>query len=870
MSTLTTSTEGPHRTAHYNPCVPPEDAVARYSSLLERNAGTCLTRLQRAKAYVQLGNYAAACKDLDEWIQQNTQSTKGNSLNSEAADAMTDALFYRGVCLARLSHVEAALEDFREVLHCEPAWSRAMYEQAACEARLGDFSNAVAHYEAALQLDEVGREKDALLRHRQRRERQLQRMQQQQRRHREQRLQQRRRDEAARATTNATAATTRPASITAQAATLPTRSARMTPLLEDDLAVAADAAGTMEERSARSLRSTRGASHASGSCRLPADAASDNVVGGVTVSAMTTPVVEQLAAAANAANSVNPARALPGPLMLLSHASRHASVGGSNAPDMDDLTGVSSSTVSSEAGSASVAAEDESNATAGTVPRQTNPEHDLDAASALDPTCVLSSCSDLDEEDFAEATAQNRSSNGAGRLDAETGGAANPPPLLTAAYYYQRGLQHRRRGELQAAIEMYTKALELSPTHFKSLFNRAFCYDKLKDYDHAITDYRAAVKLDPKNAFTYYNLGISYDHKGSHSRAVRAFTHAIELDSTRPDFFHNRGFSQRKQLKLEAAINDYAAAIQLDPNHFKSHYNRAYCYSKLNRYAEAVADYSAALRIDSRNANAYHNRGVALEKLGQLHAALDDFTRALQRDPALTFSLNARGLVYDQLQQYDKALADFTRAIELDKRNPAWLHNRGYTYRNMGQLELAIADYTASIKLAPHSYTAYNNRAFAFRKLGRYEEAIEDYTVVLREEPAAAVKALNNRAYCFARLELFDDAIRDYTEVLATDATNAHALYNRGISYEKCAKYNAAIDDFTRVIQLAPEAAASANAYYSRGTSRLQLNQVPQAQADLKQALKLDSIASGLRGRALKAFQAEHPAGRLLHDLGVS
>ncbi|KPI87038.1 hypothetical protein ABL78_3903 [Leptomonas seymouri] len=862
MSTLSISAGRPRRAARYNPCVPPEDAVARYSALLGRNAGTCLTRLQRAKAYVQLGDYASACKDFDEWIQQNTQSTKESSLNGEAAAAMTDALFYRGVCLARLAQVEAALEDFREVLHCEPARSRAMYELAACEARLGDFSNAVTHYEAALQLDEVGKEKELLLRYRLRRECKQQQVEQQQRQRRERRLQRRK----------PAKELPMPSSITSMGSSRLSDFRAMPnppiPLSANTFTTGnfAVSAAATDEMSPRSPISFCGAVNASSSSQLSVDAVSDSVAEAVSLSEYTTPAVEQ---------ESKRAAFRPPPPLFHSSASRHVPISQRHALESDDFTGVSSSTESSPGRSSvetSAGVEEGSNGGGGMRPRWTDVENDMDGVSAVDPACALSSCSEVYDDDFAEVEVRE----GAQNLDASAnanmspGRAANPPPLLTAAYYYQRGLQHRRRGELKAAIDMYTKVLVLSPAHFKSLFNRAFCYDKLNDYDPAIRDYSNAVKLDPENAFTYYNLGISYDHKGRHSRAVQAFTHAIELDNTRPDFYHNRGFSQRKQLRFEAAIDDYTAAIALDSSHFKSYYNRAYCYCTLGRYVEAAADYSAALRIDNRNANAYHNRGVALEKLGKLNEALEDFTRALQRDPTLTFSLNARGLVYDQLQQYDKALEDFTRAIELDKRNPSWLHNRGYTYRNMGQLELAIADYTASIKLAPHSCTAYNNRAFAYRKLGRYEEAIEDYTVVLREEPTAVAKALNNRAYCFARLGLFEDAIRDYTEVLATDAVNAHALYNRGISYEKCANYNAAIDDFTRAIQIAPEATVSSNAYYSRGTSRLQLNQVPQARADLKLALKLDSLASGLRGRALKVFQTDHPAGRLLQELGVA
>ncbi|CBZ28979.1 conserved hypothetical protein [Leishmania mexicana MHOM/GT/2001/U1103] len=827
--------------SHYNPCLPPVDVVARYTDLLKRGSETRLTRLLRAKAYVQLHDYASACADLDDWLQETDPTAHGINAGA-AADRLTEALFYRGVCRARLSQVKDAVADFTEVLQRKPGHRRAHYERAACHARLDDFFNAIADYEAALQLDEVGREKENLRRYRERR-------------HCSEQQQPRR---------------MRSASLRPRLGPLPLGSIAVRPPsnaispLRQQMSTPASEKGQLtdgpvapEHSTPCSQVSTRGAMAGSGR-RTSASEASDSAVAAVSLSACTMPAVGA------------------GATTLTAILGRRNSQGFSDHSH-DNLTSVSSSTESLLDGSVMKVDEmvEEASAirtheiAASCSSRHENSENEHGMLAAVDPTCILSSNNSEGGEwlpdDMLEAETWQQSEGSRAATRTATAGQ----PLLNEHYFYQRGLEHRRRGELEAAVHMYTKALELSPTHFKALFNRAFCEDRLKNYTRAIEDYTAALDLDPRNPFTHYNLGISYDHKGSPARALQAFTRAIELDDRHPDFFHNRGFTQRKQGAYAAAIADYTTAISLDPKHFKSHYNRAYCFSKLGRYEEAVAGYAAALQIVSDNANAYHNRGAALAKLGRLEAAVEDFNSALRLNPKLAFALNARGLVYDQLQQYDKALADFTEAIRLDQRNPAWLHNRGYTYRNMGELELAIADYSASIKLAPHSHTAYTNRAFAFRKLGRYEAAIEDYTKVLCEHPGVQTKVLNNRAYCFARLSLFEDAIRDYTEVLATDPVNAHALYNRGISFEKCGKYNAAVDDFTRAIRLAPEAPSTANSYYSRGTSRLQLHQVPQATEDLKQALKLDLIACGLSGEALHAFQTEHPAWRLLEDLGA-
>jgi hypothetical protein len=49
-----------------------------------------------------------------------------------------------------------------------------------------------------------------------------------------------------------------------------------------------------------------------------------------------------------------------------------------------------------------------------------------------------------------------------------------------ADYYHARGYAARKQGNFKGAVEEYTRALALSPTHFKALFNRGFSYDKVR------------------------------------------------------------------------------------------------------------------------------------------------------------------------------------------------------------------------------------------------------------------------------------------------------------------------------------------------------------------------------------------------------
>ena len=76
---------------------------------------------------------------------------------------------------------------------------------------------------------------------------------------------------------------------------------------------------------------------------------------------------------------------------------------------------------------------------------------------------------------------------------------------LRADSHHAEGFACRKRGDYEAAIQAYTRAIELDPKHFKAYFNRGFAQDKLRNHGAAIGDYTRALELDPRNPYGYYN-----------------------------------------------------------------------------------------------------------------------------------------------------------------------------------------------------------------------------------------------------------------------------------------------------------------------------------------------------------------------------
>ena len=95
----------------------------------------------------------------------------------------------------------------------------------------------------------------------------------------------------------------------------------------------------------------------------------------------------------------------------------------------------------------------------------------------------------------------------------------------------------------------------------------------------------------------------------------------------------------------------------------------------------------------------------------------------------------------------------------------------------------------------------------------------------------------------------------------ALDPANAHAFHNRGISYDKKGQYEAAIADFTRVLELD---ATNANAFFNRGSTHDSIGAYDKAIADYTRALDLDRQlgGGGLPGPNQSGVEAASPRGR--------
>jgi tetratricopeptide (TPR) repeat protein len=99
-----------------------------------------------------------------------------------------------------------------------------------------------------------------------------------------------------------------------------------------------------------------------------------------------------------------------------------------------------------------------------------------------------------------------------------------------AAAHLADGLTLAWRGELDAAITAFDRAIEIAPRSSIAYLNRGLAHRRNGDTDRALTDLDRAVRNAPRSARAYYNRSLVLRQQGADSRAEADEKRAVTLD----------------------------------------------------------------------------------------------------------------------------------------------------------------------------------------------------------------------------------------------------------------------------------------------------------------------------------------------------
>ena len=136
----------------------------------------------------------------------------------------------------------------------------------------------------------------------------------------------------------------------------------------------------------------------------------------------------------------------------------------------------------------------------------------------------------------------------------------------------RKGFFHLRNGELDQAVEVYTKAI------------------KNKERTIFFTEEPSA----------YNNLGQAYLRKGEYASAIDAFQKTLEMRPDALGAYINLATAYLKQNLPDSAIEACETAIQISPEVAHLHYNLACAYALKNDDTQSIESLQKAIQLDER------------------------------------------------------------------------------------------------------------------------------------------------------------------------------------------------------------------------------------------------------------------------------
>jgi Tfp pilus assembly protein PilF len=129
--------------------------------------------------------------------------------------------------------------------------------------------------------------------------------------------------------------------------------------------------------------------------------------------------------------------------------------------------------------------------------------------------------------------------------------------------FYSRGWLYEYQGDLQNAINDYSKAIVINAQHTNAYYNRGLIYIRMNRFDQAVADFSKVLSITPASIDAYCNRGNAYFQIGQTDNAILDYTAALKLNPKDADIYFNRGIVFRSKGDQERAQTDFREAVQL-------------------------------------------------------------------------------------------------------------------------------------------------------------------------------------------------------------------------------------------------------------------------------------------------------------------
>lgn len=195
-----------------------------------------------------------------------------------------------------------------------------------------------------------------------------------------------------------------------------------------------------------------------------------------------------------------------------------------------------------------------------------------------------------------------------------------------------RGLARMDQGDVDGALEDFSKAITKRPEWDKPIIHRGICYVVMGRVDDAASDFTTAIAMS-ESSEAYYARAVLHTYRLDHLSAANDLTHALAIRPGSIKLLWRRAQVHMMRKNYRDVVLDCNAILAISTSHDESLALRAHCKYLQGDATAAVIDYDGALSLK-----------VTPDRLTEKATALLSLGRHTEAEAACTLCIARYGL----------------------------------------------------------------------------------------------------------------------------------------------------------------------------------------------------------------------------------
>ena len=300
------------------------------------------------------------------------------------------------------------------------------------------------------------------------------------------------------------------------------------------------------------------------------------------------------------------------------------------------------------------------------------------------------------------------------------------------------------------------------------------------------------LRYSPNSWELWYERSLIWYEAGNTARAIVDMDKSIENHITNPDAYYMRGFYYYALNEDEKALKNFRNAVEMGSENPETYYLSGQIHFFRKEYDAAMDAYRAAIRNDSMQPTYYFALGYMAESRQKYELAIEEYQNALRRNPTFVKALLALHDIYLNVRHDpDEAYIYNERIIVVDSTQPVARFNQGNFFMaraNAITEEARQPEFVVLLKVAA-----------------------SEYSICLGHDPNFT-QAYYNRGYCWYLMEKYNLALQDFSRVIDLDPYNQKAFFMRASIQEFKGELTNALENYRQALKIDPSFKDAASA----------------------------------------------------------